>query len=143
VPNQEKYEITRDFEMEVNGTSIVVPRFFRYDGASIPAIAWQIIHTPFNPQVMGPAVIHDWLYYNHQTERKLADDILADLLSENGIASGTKYAMWAAVRTAGDLYWDNDEADEKELIRICRKVFGSKNFSKYCFPENIVNICTG
>ena len=37
---ENKYELVRDYEIEVDGISIVVPKSFRYDGASIPPVAW-------------------------------------------------------------------------------------------------------
>lgn len=138
VPHTEKYEVVRDFEVQVENITVVVPRFFRYDGASIPAPAWQIIHSPFNPLVMGPALVHDWLYYNHQVDRETADDIFEALLRQNGVESGKRFVMWAAVRTAGNLYWDNDSYDIEDMIRLCRKVQGRKNFNKYCFPQDVV-----
>ena len=52
VPDQNKYELSRDYEIEVMGVDIVVPKFFRYDGASIPAPAWQFTFSPFHPDVM-------------------------------------------------------------------------------------------
>lgn len=56
---EEMYEVTRDYLVEIMDMEIIVPKLFRYDGASVPAIAWQLIHTPFNPLVMAPALVHD------------------------------------------------------------------------------------
>ncbi|WP_064603712.1 DUF1353 domain-containing protein [Photobacterium sp. J15] len=140
--NENKYELVRDYEILVEGVEIVVPKFFRYDGASIPALAWQATYSPFHPDVMLPSMIHDWLYYNHQVEQEQSDDIFYRLLRDNGVNYLKASMMWGAVRTAGGLFWDNDKEDEAMLIALCNKVKSRPNFNRYKLPDAIVTQCS-
>ena len=63
-PSADRYEVTRDYDLNIDGEHIVVPKGLRYDGASIPEAAWQLTYTPFHPDVMAASVIHDWLWLN-------------------------------------------------------------------------------
>lgn len=134
-----KYELTWDFEIEVNGVDIVVPKYFRYDGATIPAAAWQITFTPFHPDVMMPSLVHDWLFYNHQVDRETTDDILYKLLLQNGVDNLRANMIWGAVRAAGGFFWDNDEDDKNMLRRLCKLVKNRDNFDRYQFPQEIID----
>ncbi len=138
---ENKYELVRDYEIEVEGVKIVVPKFFRYDGASIPAVAWQLTFSPFHPDVMLPSLIHDWLFYNHQEDQDTTDDIFYRLLRDNGVNYLKASTMWAAVRTGGKLFWDNDREDKAMLVSLCKKVKGRPNFSRYKFPQEIIRQC--
>ena len=97
----EAYEVTHDVKRTICGVTIHVPKFFQYDGASIPAVAWQIIGTPFNPRFMIASVFHDWLYHTHQVPRAAADKLHYDLLMEDGVARWKASAMNYAVRQLG------------------------------------------
>ncbi len=59
------YEVATDTETQFNGTAIWVPKFFQYDGASIPSALRPFIGSPFDPEFMVAAVFHDWLYHTH------------------------------------------------------------------------------
>jgi hypothetical protein len=143
IPHENKYELARDYEIQAEGVEIVVPRHFRYDGASIPGPAWQLTYTPFHPDVMVPALIHDWMYYNHQEDREVADDVFYRLLKDNGVSNLMANVMWGAVRTGGGLFWDNDEEDEEFLLKLCKKVRERPNFDRYKFPPEITHSCNG
>ena len=134
----DNYELSRDYRLEIEGVTVVVPKYFRFDGASIPAPAWLFSYTPFHPDVLLPSLIHDWLYYNHQTDRDTADDIFYALLRGNGVSNLMANAMWGAVKVGGGLVWDNDEEDDEMLVRLCRKVYRRPNFDRYRFPDEII-----
>lgn len=141
VPDKNKYELTRDYEIEVEGIEIVVPKHFKYDGASIPAVAWQLTFSPFHPDVMLPSLIHDWLFYNHQVDREMTDKILYRLLIDNGVNYLRANTMWAAVRVGGALFWENDEDDIEMLVKLCRKICKRPNFSRYQLPQEVIQQC--
>lgn len=143
LPKENKYRLVRDFAIEVEGVLVVVPKYFRFDGASIPPAAWQLTYSPFHPDVMLPALIHDWMFYNHQENREVTDDIFYRLLKDNGVSDLKASAIWAAVRTAGELFWKNDEEDKKLLLWLCKKVKGRPNFDHYQFPPSIIQRCNG
>ena len=141
IPNQNRYQLVRDYEIEVEDVEVVVPKFFRYDGASIPAPAWQLTYSPFHPDVMLPSLVHDWLFYNHQVDQEKADDIFYRLLRDNGVDYLKANTMWLAVRTAGGFFWENDEEDEAFLVWLCKKVHGRANYERYQFPDEIKARC--
>ncbi|PML80075.1 DUF1353 domain-containing protein [Enterovibrio norvegicus] len=134
-----KYELTWDFEIVTEGVDIVVPKYFRYDGASIPAPAWQATFTPFHPDVMMPALVHDWLYYNHQVEIELVDDIFYRLLRDNGVDNLRANLMWGAVKAAGRFFWENDKEDLDYLEKLYRLVRNRENKDRYQFPQAIID----
>jgi len=104
--NGGKYKVASDFSIDVLEENICVPRGFVFDGASIPSFAWQIIASPYDPAVMAPAAVHDYLYDCHKTTRKKADEILRLLLVDGGEVSATKaYIIYWAVRMAGGFFW--------------------------------------
>lgn len=122
-PNKNKldeaYEVAKDFLVTYENNDIWVPKFFQYDGASIPSIAWQIIGTPFNPKFMKAAVVHDWLYHTHQIEKKAADELFYILLIKNGVNKVKAILMKEAVENFGGWYWEND-SDDKEYIKMLK-----------------------
>ncbi|MCO6057266.1 DUF1353 domain-containing protein [Pseudomonas sp. MOB-449] len=118
----EAYEITVDIEVIYDDESIWVPKFFQYDGASIPSAAWQIIGTPFNPRFMVAAVFHDWLYHTHQIERDSADELLYELLLESGVKKTKATIIREAVKGFGGWYWDNDRDDISYIRRLANKI---------------------
>ena len=133
------YELSRDYKLELDNVAVIVPKYFRFDGASIPAPAWMFTYTPFHPDVMLPSLIHDWMYYNHQADRDIADDLFFTLLKNNGVSNFMANLMWGAVKAGGEFVWDNDEEDIEMLTVLCRKVFGRPNFEGYKFPRGIVD----
>ena len=82
---EEAYEVAGDLSTKSAGATVRVPKFFQYDGASIPPAAWQAIGTPFEPRFMVAAVFHDWLYHTHQVEKKDTDALFYRLLVANGV----------------------------------------------------------
>ena len=90
---------------------------------------------------MLPSLIHDWMYFNHQKDREETDDVFYRLLRDNGVNYLSANAMWAAVRTAGELFWESDEEDEEMLVKLCKKVRNRQNFDRYMFPKIILDRC--
>ncbi|WP_137937580.1 DUF1353 domain-containing protein [Chitinivorax sp. B] len=125
-PEAEHYRLLADYEIDTPFGLVNIPSHFHYDGASVPALAWQVTYTPFHPDVMAPALVHDWLYYTHHIaghaiSRDNADDTLEDLLRRNGVGSAKRRMMIAAVKLAGGAVWDNNEEDRMVL----KNVFGA------------------
>lgn len=90
---------------------------------------------------MLPSLVHDWMYYNHQNDREETDDFFYRLLTDNGVNNRRANAMWFAVRTAGELFWENDDEDEEKLVKLCKKVRNRQNFDRYMFPKTILDKC--
>jgi len=85
---------------------IRVPSGFETDFASVPAL-----FTNLFPRwdVYGPAsVIHDWLYWNQQTDRKTADDIFLEAMACLGVPPWKRRTLHSAVRWFGIAAWDDN-----------------------------------
>lgn len=113
VPQKRKYEVAEDYDFrfrvgpDEHRVAITVPRGFRYDGASIPPAGWHLTFTPFNPMVMLPALVHDYLYGMplYQVDRATADSLMYHMLRENGVDRITAEIMYRAVRVGGRGHW--------------------------------------
>lgn len=138
-PTTNKYELEKDFSIAVKDITIVVPQYFEYDGASIPKIAWPFTFSPFAPDVMVPALVHDWLYYNHQTSRQLADEIFGILLASNGVANGKVNTMQKGAENFGKKHWALQEGEKQYLKELYAKVKNSPNVEAYQFPPEITS----
>lgn len=138
--NTWEYELREDFEIEAGRQQIIVPKGYSYDGATIPSVAWQALYTPFDPIIIIPSLIHDWLYSNHQVSRLEADDIFKDLLLKNGVPSDKTRIVHIAVRLLGEEYWQNT-ADELEYLRqLYSRIKTSPNLGLYKFPLDEMGI---
>jgi hypothetical protein len=136
-----EYQLVEDYAFQVAGQDIAVPPGFGYDGATIPSIAWQAIYSPFDPVVMGPALVHDWLYHAHgNITREQADLELRDLLIGNGVPENKAQVIYAAVRVFGEHYWLNTPADLAYLKTLYHRLAASPHVQKYRFPLNEMGI---
>jgi hypothetical protein len=140
-PSNDHYELTEDFNVTVVDQDIWIPKGFHYDGASIPAPAWPLTYTPFAPDVMRAAIVHDWLYHAHEDAhdehsplRKATDEIFFQLLLGDKVSAGKAKVMWAAVRTFGGVAWGNDEEDRDVVRNVYRQHVGEPDIGKFRFP---------
>lgn len=96
------YVLTTEYHVTINGETVVIPRGFLFDGASIPKwVPKWIIGSPFDPEFMLAALVHDWLYWSRQWPQEKADDALRGLLLASGVGSLRSGAMHRAVRSFG------------------------------------------
>lgn len=119
---EEAYELVEDFDYSFRGTQLSVPKFFQYDGASIPSAVWQLIGTPFNPRFMKAAIVHDWLFHTHEITRAEADINFYEMLLESGVNVVRATLMREAVENFGRLYWFNDHDDLDYLERLRKRL---------------------
>jgi hypothetical protein len=119
---EEAYEVAEDAASAFGSAAVTVPKFFQYDGASIPAPMWQLIGTPFQPRFMLAAVFHDWVYHTHQLKFRDANEMFYELLLSSGVRQTRAALMYAAVEGAGKAYWDNDEDDLDYLKRLAARI---------------------
>ena len=120
---EEAYEVAGDVAIDYGGEAIKVPKFFQYDGASIPPAAWQAIGTPYQPRFMIAAVFHDWLYHTHQLKtQEPTDQLFHELLLQSGVNRARAGLMLAGVRLAGGWYWENDDDDDAYLLRLAERI---------------------
>lgn len=134
------YELFDEFELSFNGRVLYIPKFFEFDGATIPSPAWQIIGTPFDPQFMVASVAHDWLYYTHSfsdgaADRAICDQFLHDLLLRSGVNKTRAWLIYEAVRDFGGGHWENRDEDLQYLKILRSRLEGEGlDIEKYKFP---------
>ena len=100
-----EYKTCWDINVRVDNKHYVIPQGFNTDLASIPKWYWSII-SPAESSLMGPSILHDYLYVNHDTvSRKEADLILYCALLENGVNNYDAYKIYIAVRLFGSNHY--------------------------------------
>lgn len=134
LPEKNQYLLLDDYKVFYGNIKIVVPAGFIYDGASVPFVGWLPTYTPFHPDVMGPALIHDWLYSSHQVDRKTADTIFYDLLVLNTAGKVKAKLMYSGVRVGGGPHWDMSDKDREKLELLYPLIKTRPNFEEYHFP---------
>ncbi len=100
--------------------SIIVPKGFVYDGASVPQWAWSI--TGLLPDGINrrAALFHDWIYANDGKEiamvvdgeiifrdftRREADELFREMLKTDGVSYFKRNLQYYAVRVGGGAVW--------------------------------------
>jgi len=86
------------FVSDILGT-ITVPEGFTTDFASVPRLP--IAFAVFGGVAEAPAVVHDYLYSETDTERSICDAVFLEAMEAVGISWWKRRAMWLAVRAAG------------------------------------------
>lgn len=105
------------YEVRKSGYSIVVPRGFVTDFASVPRIFWTIF--PRHGEYTRAAIVHDYLYWQQQCTRQQADELFDIIMEDSHVDSATRLTIYAAVRVWGDEAWENNsEAKKQGYLRI-------------------------
>ncbi len=138
--SEDSYELVEDLVISVDGTQYAVPKGFRYDGASIPGVFWLLTYSPFSPDVMRAAAVHDWMYYSHpfgetHAARAKVDKVFYRILIMEKVSRLKAGIMYLAVRLMGWTVWPNSKANEAMLKAIQAKVLKSPRYPLYCFPD--------
>jgi len=135
IPSKNRYCLLEDYEVTECGERVVVPEHFVFDGASIPRVFWRVV-TPFSPKVIASALIHDWLHYNAQTSKKIADKIFYELLLKNHVGKTKAWVMYKAVCVGGGGYGIMSPEEERVLMTMYPLIKDNPNFKAYYFPLN-------
>ena len=110
------WEITKDFEYEINKQKFVIPAGFKFDGASIPKFLHPFL-SPVGVLLIG-GLVHDYAYKYATLLRqnkkdtmgvisqKKADEIFRDInIGVNGFYLMNYLAYWS-LRLGGFLAWN-------------------------------------
>ena len=106
-PDGDLYQCTRSTVVRVSVIPnvvhrVVVPAGYRFDGASIPRWLWWLIGSPFEPDLMLAACVHDW-YCDHTAEsyqtRVIGDAVFFALLTRAGVPRWRRILMYLGVRS--------------------------------------------
>lgn len=85
---------------------VIVPGGFETDFASVPQAFTNLFPRWAD---YGPAsVVHDWLYWNQQTDREQADDVFLDAMLSLEVPLWKRRSLFYAVRMFGQAAWDDN-----------------------------------
>ena len=86
---------------------VAVPRYYTWDGASIPSLCWSIIGKPLDPRFALASLVHDWICEHAETrpQRVFADAMFLWLLRDAGVPAWRHYAMFLAVTMYRRIVW--------------------------------------
>ena len=120
------WEIAKDFHYELNGEKFVIPKGFKFDGASIP----KFLHTFLSPVgvLLIGGLVHDYAY-KYQTllkhgkketmgiiTQKKADEIFRDINIEINGFFLMNYLAYYSLRLGGFVAWNKHrKVDAKPL----------------------------
>jgi hypothetical protein len=87
------------YQSDLLGKAVIVPAGFVTDFASVPRL-------PVAFLLAGncgheAAVVHDWLYTTHDTDRPTADAVFREAVQAGGDPGWRAWLMWAGVRIGG------------------------------------------
>ncbi len=96
--------------------TIVVPRGFECDGASVPRILWGTISPTIHPQTIAGAILHDYLYRTQPEDitRQEADAIFYAVCRADGLPFWRAGLAWIGLRLFGGRAW---KQKKKEGVR--------------------------
>ena len=121
-PKKPGFDLCEDYLFWCDIGQLVVPKGFWFDGASIPALFWQITFSPFDPRVLTGALVHDWLYTSKQTSREGADKTLSKYLLYGGAGSFRTGVVEKAVRLCGESSWVDTQQDRQYVDVLKQRI---------------------
>ena len=106
--------LAHDYGVEWRGESIVVPKGFDSDYASVPRLLWRAIPPHYYPHA---SILHDWLYTVRLYDRAKCDQAFYEALRQLG--AGWMYARtcWIGVRLFGGRAYRATSAADCNLYR--------------------------
>jgi hypothetical protein len=99
---------------------VEVPKGFVTDLTSIPRVFWSVL--PRDGAYAHAAIVHDYLYWQQEVPREVADDTLRQNMIDLKVDSRVIWAIYAAVRHFGEKYWKANaelkSKGEKRFLKI-------------------------
>jgi hypothetical protein len=83
---------------------VTVDSGFCTDLTSVPQIFWTAL--PKTGRYAHAAIVHDYLYWTQKTTRKIADEILWEVMMDTKVADLTARAIYQGVRVGGESAWN-------------------------------------
>lgn len=100
--------------------SVSVPRGFVTDFASVPRLFWSLV--PPIGRYGFAALFHDYAYWQQTTDRKAADRLFRDTMTELKVSPFTCWLLYSSVRLFGGFAWRNNarakSAGESRLLKM-------------------------
>jgi Protein of unknown function (DUF1353) len=92
--------------------SIVVPKGFVTDFASIPRALWSVGLSPHG-QYSRAAVVHDYLYWSQGCTRAQSDKLLVIAMKESSVSGFDELAIYQGVNKGGTKPWKANAIERK------------------------------
>ncbi len=106
-PDGKTWCLTAEFgftiSSENSGNTVVVPKGFTTDFASVPSLLWFVL--PKWGKYGNAAVIHDYLYYDQSTTRCKADKIFLEGMIVLEVPFWQRFFLYTGVRIGGWWPW--------------------------------------
>jgi len=102
------------YQIGDSDTSIVVPRGFVTDFASIPSIFWTV--APPTGRYQWAAVVHDYLYWSQGCTKDVADRTLRLAMFEHHVPALERETIYRAVDLLGKSAWNDDRHERDQGI---------------------------
>jgi len=114
------FRLVEDFRYEHPLGTILVPKGFDTDFASIPAI-FRVVLSPTG-SYRKAAVIHDFMYWfrtlgagGPPLSREIADTVFYDAMTDEGVSGPLRAVVYRGVRVGGWAAWA-DNSKKKALV---------------------------
>lgn len=102
------FELERKFIIQIDSETIIIPKGFQSDFASIPRVFWSV-QSPYDYKNIAPAILHDYQYTcPNNLSRSKIDSIFYSALIDNRVNPVVAYAFWLAVRVGGSSHFNKD-----------------------------------
>ena len=125
--NWDYYYTTDTLEWRADGedaarlSSVLVPKGFVTDLASIPSAFWSML--PPTGQYTYPAIVHDFLYWYQPVDREQADDIFKLAMDDVLVPIASSAVIYGSVRAGGGGAWSSNKALREGGERRILKAF--------------------
>lgn len=102
--------VTFPVQLELHGFKNQVPRYLQvpkdyvFDGASIPKILQPMLGKKDSPEFLLAACVHDFLYWNFDMDRRMADETFYHLLRASGVSNWKAAIFYLGVRSFGAFF---------------------------------------
>lgn len=106
-----RVKLAKPFVVLFDRKFIAVPEGFGTDYASVPRIFWSIL--PPTGKYSKAAVVHDYLYFTADVERKMADKIFLAMMKHLRVSLWKRSLMYSAVRVGGWHAWNQHRKANK------------------------------
>lgn len=124
VPEKDLIEITEDYVFHYKSNNYWIPKGFRFDGASIPRAFWSIIGSPFHPDYIEAALVHDWCFATWCLNFKETNAVFKRNLKNAGVGYIRRILMWSAVNTVGYYFY---RKKEQSIINYIKSLIDTRD----------------
>jgi len=94
------------FDSVVAGRPITAPAGHRTDFCSVPRVP--LAYDMLANRARKAGTLHDRLYITHELPREVADQVLREMLLQDGVGEFEAQEFFAAVRMFGGSHWGPD-----------------------------------